>query len=577
MESRRDCRLRVVVETWSDVRATSARLEKRARMRALFAGLKAEDLRLAASYLAGEIPQGSLQIGWSVFVEAERETPRSGPLPLFATEPEDVSEAGPSRKAESGAGGHAPPWSSPGESPTLRELDESFTAIQQLRGSGATKQRQKLLRQVLEPLTAEERAFLRGLILGELRQGALRTVVLDAVAEAFATESETLRRAVMFAGSLGEVLQTVAREGADGLARLGPRPGVPVEPMLAAQAADLEAALTGCEAGILVEWKLDGVRVQLHKAGNHIQVFSRQLRDVTAQAPEAVQLARGLAARSIILDGELIALDAHERPVAFQDLMSRFSREKERQPRVGRGSGDLFGGMMKPTPAMEPPGAIVRVLPVFFDVLEWNGESQVERAQSERRTLLSRLLPREHRVPGEVVHDAVAARHIYEAALAAGHEGVVLKNLEAPYTAGRRGSAWRKLKPAVTLDLVILAAEWGHGRRQGFLSNLHLGARDASDPGKFHMLGKTFKGLTDEMLRVQTQDLLTLETKREGHIVYVRPERVVEIAFDGVQRSRRYASGYALRFARVKYLRPDKSAADASTLDEVQALHGARQ
>jgi len=550
-----------VVETSKAVRDTPARLEKRARMRELFARLSPTDLRLAASFLAGEMPQGSLQIGWRALVAAERALARPTVLPLFAAVADVEKPPAP-------------------RSPTLAEVNGAFDALRQVTGSGAGRRRQGILERLFAPLSAGERTFIRDLILGELRQGALRAVVVEAVADAQAVEADTVRRAVMFAGSLGAVLETIAQHGPEALVHFGPRAGVPVEPMLATQAEDLETALAKFGGSAAAEWKLDGVRVQVHRQGNRVQTFSRRLRDVTALVPEAVAVGQGLRVKSVVLDGELIGLDARGRPAEFQELMARFARAKKAPPGPGREARDAAPTVeLLATASPASPGAAkvpVRLVLVFFDVLEHDGEPVVERPYAERRKLLEALLPAAHRVPQRVVRDVDAARAMLEESLQAGHEGLVLKQLDAPYTAGRRGAAWCKVKPSVTLDLVILAAEWGHGRRQGWLSNLHLGARDESDPEHFFHLGKTFKGLTDQMLRELTADLLQIETRRDGHVVRVRPVRVVEVAFDEVQRSPRYDSGFALRFARVKRFRPDKSAVEANTLDDVRAIHAAQ-
>ena len=556
-------RLADIVATSKAVRATSGRLEKRARLGELFARLDPGVLKLAATFLAGETLPASLNVGWGAVVAAERALATPEVLPLFAAMT-------------------PPAASTPQSSPTLVELQAAFEALARVGGSGAAKKRQGILQRLLAPLDAEERQFLGALFLGELRQGASRAVVLEAVADAFALEPDALRRAVMFAGALGEVLEKVARDGAAALEHFAPRPGVPVEPMLAAQAEDLEVALGKFGGRAAAEWKLDGVRVQVHRLGPEVHVFSRQLREVSALTPETVELARQLPVQSVILDGELIGLDAEGRPVPFQDLMSQFARESKATRAKPARAGEEFPALSEGPRAGDaplPPGSaqeLARLVPVFFDLLEHDGEICVEKTYEERRVLLERLVPAAHLVPQRHVEDIEAARAVFDEALAAGHEGVLLKQLDSPYSAGRRGAAWCKVKPAVTLDLVILAAEWGHGRRQGFLSNLHLGARDLTDPERFQMLGKTFKGLTDQMLREMTADLLQLETRREGHIVHVRPVRVVEIAFDEVQRSPRYDSGFALRFARVKRFRPDKSAAEANTIDEVQSIHARR-
>ena len=516
----------------------------------LFARLEADELRLAASYLSGEIPQGRVQVGWRALHDALRAADGGRDLPLFASQGQ-AQRTG---------------------SPTLEVLDDTFARLGALGGPGSAKRRLGVLRSLLEPLDAEERAFVQGLFLGELRQGALRAIVLEALAETFDVHIERLRRAVMFSATLGEVVEALGGVRADGdaarseqrdgiLGAFGPSYGVPIEPMLAASAEDVAAALAGFDGRAAVEWKLDGVRVQVHREGDKVRVFSRRLREVTTLVPETVALARTFDAQSFILDGEVIGFDARGRPAAFQDFMSRFSRQDKHAARgpLASNSGD-------------ETHAITRVESRFFDVLQLDGRSCVDETYAARRAALEQLVPPAHRVPQEVVEDAEAARQSFEAARSAGHEGVVLKQLDAPYTADRRGSAWCKVKPAESLDLVILAAEWGHGRRKGFLSNLHLGARDAHDSERFYMLGKTFKGLTDAMLQEMTADLLDLATTRDEHVVFVRPERVVEIAFDAVQRSRRYDSGFALRFARVKRFRPDKSAGQSNTFADVERI-----
>jgi DNA ligase-1 len=383
-------------------------------------------------------------------------------------------------------------------------------------------------------------------------------VVREAVARALDLEPEAIARAEMFGGNLAEVAVAVRSAGRAGLDRFTLRPLTPVAPMLARTAESAAEALSGLGPAA-AETKLDGVRIQLHKQGDAVRIFSRQLREVSASAPELVELGHSLAAESAILDGEALALDTRGRPLAFQETMSR----------VGR--------------ALDPPAARAErpLIALFFDLLYLDGESLIDRPYAQRWRALAALTAGRHLTRRVLVENAAEVESFMEDGLAAGHEGIVVKSLAAPYTAGRRGGQWRKLKPATTLDLVILAAEWGHGRRRGFLSNIHLGARDAADPGRFWMLGKTFKGLTDEMLRVMTEDLQALADPEHPDaanefLVRVRPERVVEIAFDTVQRSPRYDSGFALRFARVKRLRPDKPPGEATTLDEVREIH-ARQ
>lgn len=527
-------RLRDLVATSEAVRATPARLEKRAHLVAFLRSCSAAEARLAACWLSGEIPQGAVQVGWRALEDAAR--PPAQPS-LF-----DAPVVPPAA----------------GTSPALAEVDAVFEELQQAAGAGAATQRTRILRGLLARLAPEEVAFVHGLLLGELRQGSLRALMVEAVADACGLEVEPLRRAIMLAGSFDAVVTAVARGGAAALEAFQLQPFVPIEPMLAASADDLATALADMGEAA-VEWKLDGVRVQLHRDGDDVRLFSRQLRDVTAQAPAIAALGRTLAARRCILDGEIVSRDAAGRPLPFQDLMSAFAREDA-------GAGDDV------RPRLEA---------FFFDVLLEDDAVLVDAPYRERRAALERIVPAAHRVAQAIAANAGDAQRVFEAALAAGHEGVMLKALDAPYVAGRRGAAWRKLKPARTADLVILAAEWGHGRRRGRLSNLHLGARVPDDDAgaargsagapRFAMLGKTFKGLTDAMLAEMTADLQQLETSRDAHTVYVRPERVVEIAYDAVQRSRRYDSGLALRFARVVRFRPDKSPHEATTLAEIRA------
>jgi DNA ligase-1 len=397
-------------------------------------------------------------------------------------------------------------------------------------------------------LDAGERNFLTSLLLGELRQGALRALVVEALSSRLHVPLDRLRRAIMFSGNFGAVVESVARGGDAELNRFTLKPLIAIEPMLAAGSTSIEDAVDDMLPAA-VEWKLDGMRIQLHRRHEDVRVFSRQLRDVTALLPEVVELASSLGGREFILDGEVIGVNESGRPVPFQDLMAFVSRENK-------------------TAAKKQP----ELIPLFFDVLYADGTALVDEPLRHRREALERLVPAKHLVAQLIAQTNTQVTLVYEQALAAGHEGIVLKSMDAPYTAGRRGRQWRKVKPAVTLDLVILAAEWGSGRRTGFLSNLHLGARVPDEPGRFLMLGKTFKGLTDAMLRELTIELPKIEIRREDRAVYVEPKRVVEIAFDKLQRSRRYDSGMALRFARVKRFRPDKKAIDASTIDEVRHI-----
>jgi DNA ligase-1 len=350
----------------------------------------------------------------------------------------------------------------------------------------------------------------------------------------------------MLRGDLRAVAVTALAEGAAGLQALSLELFRPVEPMLAKTAESVGDAVASLGGGAAVEWKLDGARVQVHRSGDEVRIYTRNLREVTARLPEIVEIVRGFPSERLVLDGEVIALAGDGRPLPFQETMSRFGRD---------GAGDLD------TP----------LTPFFFDILHLDGTDLIDAPAAERSEALAGAVDREAVVPRLVTDDPEAAEEFLRSTLAAGHEGVMVKDLRSAYQAGRRGAGWLKVKPAHTLDLVVLAVEWGHGRRTGKLSNLHLGARDPRS-GEFVMLGKTFKGLTDEMLEWQTRRFLELETARQGRVVFLRPEQVVEVAFDGIQASSRYPGGMALRFARVKGYRDDKPAAQADTIDTVRAI-----
>lgn len=429
---------------------------------------------------------------------------------------------------------------------TVAEVDAACERIGGLAGPGSQAARREALVALYARATSPEQRFLGRLLTGELRQGAQEGVMVEAVARAAGVPRDAVRRALMLHGSLGGVAEVALTEGAAGLSAIGLEVGRPIHPMLAAPGDDVEAALERAGPAAL-EYKLDGARLQVHRRGDEVRAFTRSLDDITARVPEVVEAALALPARELVLDGEAIALRPDGRPFPFQVTASRFGTRK------ADGS--------------------VPLTPLFFDLLHLDGDDLIDRPGSERTAALAELVPVAGRVPRALVDDAVGAQAFLDAALAAGHEGVLVKALEAPYAAGRRGGGWLKVKPRHTLDLVVLAAEWGHGRRRGWLSNLHLGARDTS--GGFVMLGKTFKGLTDAMLTWQTERLLELEIARDDWTVRVRPELVVEIAFDGVQTSPRYPGGVALRFARVLRHRPDKAAGQADTIDAVLALHAA--
>ena len=425
----------------------------------------------------------------------------------------------------------------------LLEVSASLERLGGLSGPGSQAARKAELADLLGSATETEQRFLQRLLYGELRQGANEGVMVEAVARAADIPAAEVRRATMLAGRIDEVARVALAEGRQRLAGIGLELFRPVKPMLAGTAADVSEALgrTGVAA---LEWKLDGARLQVHRREDEVRAYTRSLAEVTGRVPEIVSAVRALPVEQVVLDGEVIALRPDGRPHPFQVSMSRFGSSGER--------------------------SAVILTPFFFDCLHADGEDLLDRPASERAAVLERVVPAELRTERLVTGDPAEATAFLERALAQGHEGVMVKALDGTYEAGRRGGGWLKVKPARTLDLAVLAAEWGHGRRQGWLSNLHLGARDAE--GGFVMLGKTFKGMTDAMLAWQTEHLLGLATEQDGHIVYVRPELVVEIAFEGVQASSRYPGGVALRFARVKGYRPDKRAEDADTIATIRAI-----
>ena len=498
--------LQELAETSAAVGSTPARLGKVAALADALGRLAPAEAEAGVAYLSGELRQRQIGVGWA----ALRDVPPPAPAPTL----------------------------------TIAEVDAALERIGGLAGAGSQGARRAAVGELFARATESEQGFLRALLMGELRQGALAGVMLDAVAKAAGTPGRDVRRAYMLRGDLKAVAAVALVEGAGGLARIGLVVGRPVQPMLAKPAADVAEAL-GRMSPAAVEFKLDGVRIQVHRRDGEVGVFTRTLDDVTARVPEVVDAALALTAREVVLDGEAIALRDDGRPRPFQVTASRFGT---RVPASGQ----------------------IPLTALFFDLLHVDGEDVLDLSGADRYASLTELVPEPGRVPRSVVDDAPAAAAVLDSALERGHEGVVVKSLTAPYEAGRRGTSWLKVKPVHTLDLVVLAVEWGHGRRRGWLSNLHLGARAPAGDG-FVMLGKTFKGLTDEMLAWQTQRLLELATDRAGHVVHVRPELVVEIAFDGIQTSTRYPGGVALRFARVLHHRPDKRAEDADTLDDVLA------
>ncbi len=504
-----------LVQTSRRVAETSGRLAKIELVAALLKRAAPEEIATAVAFLSGSPRQGRIGIGYAT---------------LQAAKP-----------------GHA------AEAPTLEltRVDATLQRLANTTGKGSAQTKERLLGELLSRGTAEEQQFLLRLVMGELRQGALEGLVTEAVARAAGLGPGAVRRATMLAADLGRVAHAALTEGAAGLTSFRVELFRPLQPMLAQAAADVKDALTRLGEGeAAFEYKLDGARIQVHKAGDEVRVFSRQLNDVTQAVPEVVDAVRRLPLADAILDGEAIALRPDGTPLPFQVTMRRFGRRLD----VERLRAEL-------------PLAFF-----FFDLLYADGAPLLDEPYARRFAALAAAVPAEQRVPRIVTSDAGAAAVFFQRAIAAGQEGLMAKALDARYDAGARGAAWLKLKPAHTLDLVVLAAEWGHGRRHGRLSNLHLGARDA-DAGGFVMLGKTFKGMTDEMLEWQTAKLLELETRRDTYVVYVRPELVVEVAFNGIQESPTYAGGLALRFARVVRYRPDKAADQSDTIATVRELH----
>lgn len=499
-----------VVATSREVAATRSRREKVARLAALIETLDDDELAAGLAFLSGRPRQDRLEAGWAAVRDVD-----------------------------------APPASTP--TLTISEVDRVFGAMASAAGVGSQTERRDLLVGLLARSTPEEQDHLRGLVLRELRQGALEGLVVQAIATATGASEAAVRRAAMLQADLAEVTRAARSGGDEALATIQLELFRPVQPMLASTGTEVED-LTG---PTVVDVKLDGARVQVHRSDDEVRVYTRNLRDVTHRVPELVEGVLRLDLREGVLDGEAIALREDGRPHPFQVTMARFGSDDA-------GTAD----------------DAVELSVSFFDVLRADGVDLLDLPLAERLAKLDAIVPASLRVERITTDRPEEVRTFLRQALEAGHEGVMLKDPEAPYAAGRRGAGWRKVKPAHTLDLVILAAEWGSGRRQGWLSNLHLGARDADDG--FVMLGKTFKGLTDEMLRWQTDRLLELETRRSRRTVHVRPELVAEVAFDGVQTSTRYPGGMALRFARIKGYRPDKGPGGADTVETVRAIHEGR-
>ncbi|MER5448426.1 ATP-dependent DNA ligase [Streptomyces sp. NPDC002766] len=496
-----------------EVAATSARSRKIALLAELFGDAEADDVPIVIPYLAGRLPQGRLGVGWKVL---------SRPV-VPAAEP----------------------------TLTVREVDALLTGLGKVSGPGSQAERGRLVGELMGAATKEEQRFLFGLLTGEVRQGALDAVAVEGLAQATGAPPADVRRAVMLAGSLQTVAQALLGEGTAALDRFRLTVGRPVLPMLAHTASSVTEAVDKLGA-CAVEEKLDGIRVQVHRDGDAVRVYTRTLDDITDRLPEVTGAALRLRGRRFVLDGEVISFGDDGRPRSFQETAGRVGSRVD----------------------VHTAAKSIPVSPVFFDALSVGDRDLLDLPFSERHTELAALVPEPMRVRRALVtgpEDTDMAEAFMAATLARGHEGVVVKALDAAYSAGRRGASWLKVKPVHTLDLVVLAAEWGHGRRTGKLSNLHLGARTAD--GGFAMLGKTFKGMTDAMLEWQTERLRELAVDSTDHVVTVRPELVVEIAYDGLQRSTRYPAGVTLRFARVLRYREDKRPEDADTVETLLAAH----
>jgi DNA ligase 1 len=499
------------------VGATSARLGKVRELASFLRAIPADEIEAAVLYLSGEIPQGRIGIGYAMLQAAA---------------------------AQSAA-----------DSATLSiaEVDRRLANIAVLRGGGSAAQRTAALKEMFLQATLAEQQFLVRLLAGEIRQGALAGVMVDAIAAAAHLPVPVVRRAAMYAKSLGAIGRAALLDGAPALEGFGLELFSPVSPMLAQTAADVGDALKILGGEVAFEWKMDGARIQVHKAADEVRVYTRNLHDVTDAVPEIADSVRGLAERTLVLDGEAIAFDATGRPHPFQTTMRRFGRKLN------------IAAMRDKLPMRA----------FFFDCLRIGERTIVDTPAAERFRCLVQAVPEPLRIPRLVTSSAPAASAFYDAAIAAGHEGLMAKSLGAPYEAGSRGAGWLKIKRAHTLDLVVLAAEWGHGRRTGKLSNLHLGALEPASL-EYVMLGKTFKGLTDAMLEWQTAAFLAREIRRDRATVYLRPELVVEIAFSDLQASVRYPGGLALRLARVKRYRTDKNAENADTMDAVRKIYAAQ-
>ncbi|QWC84899.1 ATP-dependent DNA ligase [Nocardioidaceae bacterium] len=502
-----------LVDTSAVVSATRSRLAKTAAVAELLAAAEVTELEVVVSYLSGSLTQRRTGLGWKGVVD----------LPPPSVEPELE----------------------------VAEVDAVFEEISTVSGTGSQARRRALVDDLFGRATTQEQRLLRGLVTGELRQGAQEGTVVEAIAKASDVPAASVRRAVMLGGSLGPVAVAARTGGVEALEEFSLKLMRPVRPMLAASAATVEEAAANHPGEDQVwDTKLDGIRIQVHldrAADQHVRIWTRSLDEITSRLPEVVELVLSLPAERLVVDGEAIALDDGGRPRPFQETASRTATRS-------------------PASAEEVP-----VTAFFYDILHADGRDLLDEPLATRLTELDRVVPEDSRTRRLVTADSGAAQDFFDDLVARGHEGVIVKRPESAYEAGRRGSGWVKVKPVHTLDLVVIAVEWGSGRRRGKLSNLHLAVRDADSPTGLTMVGKTFKGMTDEMLAWQTERFLALETGRDGHVVHVRPEQVVEIAYDGVQTSTRYPGGVALRFARVLRYRDDKTPEQADVLDALAA------
>jgi DNA ligase-1 len=499
-----------LVDTSAAVAATRSRRMKADLIAALLSRTTTPDeTQIVVSYLSGELRQRRTGVGWRSLME----------VPEPAAEP----------------------------SLDVTDVDGAFAAVAEISGSGSQAKRRAVMDDLFGRATADEQRFLRFLVGGELRQGALDGVMADAVATATGIRLDKIRTATMLRGAAAPVAVAALVDGEAGLKQFGLQVGQGVQPMLAQSATTVAEAFEKTGTPSALEWKLDGIRIQAHRDGDLVTVFTRTLDDITGRTPEVVSALRALPCERIVLDGELIALRDDGRPEPFQVTGSRTMTKNATGPET------------------------VPLTPYFFDILHLDGTDLLGLDSGTRHERLSAVIPEHQRIPRLVTDDADAGQEFFADAVRRGHEGVMVKSLSVPYEAGRRGAGWVKVKQTHTLDLVVLAAEWGHGRRTGWLSNIHLGARDETT-GEFVMLGKTFKGMTDELLRWQTERFQELEDHRDDWTVYLRPEQVVEIAFDGVQNSTRYPGGMALRFARVVRYRDDKTAAEADNVQTIREI-----